>query len=58
MQQECSKSIYLTLFQEAEEKRLKEEKEKQELEEYLKLKEAFSVEGEGFDAATEEEVSN
>lgn len=41
---------------EAEERRLKEEKEKQELEEYLKMKEAFSVEGEGFDV--EEQAEN
>ena len=33
----------------AEEKRLQEEKEKQEYEEYLKLKEAFSIEEEGCD---------
>ncbi|XP_049267552.1 DDRGK domain-containing protein 1-like [Rhipicephalus sanguineus] len=43
------RSLRLTVIDavdaEAEEKRLKEEKEKQELEEYLKLKEAFSVEG-------------
>ncbi|KAH7980611.1 hypothetical protein HPB49_017580 [Dermacentor silvarum] len=53
--QEEQREKELEAEREAEEKRLKEEKEKQELEEYLKLKEAFSVEGEGFDAATEEE---
>lgn len=56
--QEEQREKELEAEREAEEKRLKEEKEKQELEEYLKLKEAFSVEGEGFDAATEEEAQN
>lgn len=37
------------IFQEEEEKALKEEQERKELEEYLKLKETFSVEEEGFD---------
>ncbi len=40
---------------EAEEQRLKEEKERREYEEYLKMKEAFSVEEEGFDEADNEE---
>ncbi|CAN7977747.1 unnamed protein product, partial [Ixodes persulcatus] len=41
----------------AEEERLKKEQEQRELEEYLRMKEAFSVEGEGFDAATQEQAS-
>lgn len=42
----------------AEEERLKKEQEQRELEEYLRMKEAFSVEGEGFDAATQEQAQN
>ena len=43
---------------EAEEQRLREEKEKREYEEYLKLKEAFSVEEEGFDENPEDDKEN
>ena len=45
-------------LQEEEEKRKREEKERKEHEEYLKLKEAFSVEDEGCDAAEEEDEEN
>ena len=45
-------------LQEEEEKRKREEKETKEHEEYLKLKEAFSVEDEGCDAAEEEDEEN
>lgn len=38
-----------------QERKEKEEKEKREHEEYLKLKEAFSIEQEGFDEAENEE---
>uniref|UniRef100_A0A7E4VLC9 DDRGK domain-containing protein 1 n=1 Tax=Panagrellus redivivus TaxID=6233 RepID=A0A7E4VLC9_PANRE len=41
-----------------EERRAREAKEKRELEEYLKMKAAFSVEEEGEDAKTEEEEQN
>jgi len=44
--------------QEAEEQRLREEKEKREYEEYLKMKEAFSVEEEGFDENPEDNKEN
>lgn len=45
-------------MQEEEEKKLKEEQEKLEHEEYLKLKESFSVEGEGSgEQALQEEVA-
>ena len=44
--------------QEAEEQRLREEKEKREYEEYLKMKEAFSVEEEGFDENPEDDKEN
>lgn len=40
---------------EEEEKRIREEREKQELEEYMKLKQAFSVEEEGYDEIVDEE---
>ena len=43
---------------EAEEQRLREEKEKREYEEYLKLKEAFEVEEEGFDEDPEDDKEN
>ncbi|XP_013790792.1 DDRGK domain-containing protein 1-like [Limulus polyphemus] len=43
---------------EEEEKRVREEKEKQEYEEYLKMKEAFSVEEEGYDEAADEQESH
>merc|ERR1712203_847819 len=39
-------------------RRKREEKERKEHEEYLKLKEAFSVEDEGCDAAEEEDEEN
>ena len=45
-------------FGEEEENRKREEKERKEHEEYLKLKEAFSVEDEGCDAAEEEDEEN
>ncbi|XP_077501646.1 DDRGK domain-containing protein 1-like [Amblyomma americanum] len=56
--QEEQREKELEAEREAEEKRLKEEKERQELEEYLKMKEAFSVEDEGYDAANEEQAQN
>ncbi|XP_044756121.1 DDRGK domain-containing protein 1 [Coccinella septempunctata] len=40
---------------EEEEKRMREEKERREYEEYLKMKEAFSVEEEGFDEDEQDE---
>ncbi|KAI5740309.1 hypothetical protein M8J76_002609 [Diaphorina citri] len=40
---------------EEEEKKIREEREKQELEEYLKLKQGFSVEEEGYDELEDEE---
>uniref|UniRef100_A0A8D8XER2 DDRGK domain-containing protein 1 n=1 Tax=Cacopsylla melanoneura TaxID=428564 RepID=A0A8D8XER2_9HEMI len=40
---------------EEEEKRIREEKEARELEEYMKLKQAFSVEEEGYDEIVDEE---
>ena len=43
--------------QAAEEQRLKEDKERQEHEEYLRLKADFCVESEGVDAVEEEDVS-
>lgn len=46
------------MTQEEEEKKRKEEQEKLEHEEYLKLKESFSVEGEGSgEQALQEEVA-
>ncbi len=49
----CITRVYLQLFnflhQEEEEKKIREEKERQEHEEYLKMKEFFSVEDEGQD---------
>ena len=44
--------------QEEEEARIREEKERKEYEEYLKLKEAFSVEEEGFDEDPEADAEN
>jgi len=44
-------------WQEAEEKRLKEEQEQREHEEYLKMKEAFTVDEEGTDAVEEQDVN-
>ena len=45
--------------QEAEEQKRKEEEERREHEEYLKLKEAFTVEEEGHEQVlTEQEVSH
>lgn len=41
-----------------EEKRLREEKAQRELEEYMKMKEMFTVEGEGCEVAEEEEEGN
>lgn len=47
------------MTKEEEEKKRKEEQEKLEHEEYLKLKESFSVEGEGSgEQAMQEEVAN
>ncbi|CAL8115344.1 unnamed protein product [Orchesella dallaii] len=43
---------------EEEEKRLREEKAQRELEEYMKMKEMFTVEGEGCEVAEEEEEGN
>lgn len=43
---------------EEEEQRIREEKERKEHEEYLKLKEAFAVEEEGFDEDPEEDQEN
>jgi hypothetical protein len=43
---------------EEEEKRLREENAQRELEEYLKMKEMFTVEGEGCDVIEEEEEGN
>lgn len=43
---------------EEEEKRKREEKERKEYEEYLKLKEAFQVEDEGYDENPEEDQEN
>ena len=49
--------ITLYVVQEAEEQKRKEEEEKREHEEYLKLKEAFTVEEEGHEQVlTETEV--
>ena len=45
-------------LREEEERQKREEKERKEHEEYLKLKEAFSVEDEGCDAAEEEDEEN
>merc|ERR1712018_188324 len=45
-------------LKEEEENRKREEKERKEHEEYLKLKEAFSVEDEGCDGAEEEDEEN
>jgi len=44
--------------QEEEEKRIREEKERKEYEEYLKLKESFAVEEEGFDENPDEIKEN
>lgn len=41
--------IKIFYFQEEEERKIREEKERQEHEEYLKLKESFQIEEEGFD---------
>lgn len=51
--------LYQLLFvmQAAEEERLKEEQAIREHEEYLKMKEAFSVDEEGVDAQEQEDVS-
>jgi len=46
------------LRKEEEERRIREEKERREHEEYLKLKEAFSIEDEGCDAAEEGDQEN
>lgn len=43
------------LKKEEEERKLREEKEKRDYEEYLKMKEAFSVEEEGFDEEIQDE---
>ncbi|KAK9881917.1 hypothetical protein WA026_018111 [Henosepilachna vigintioctopunctata] len=43
---------------EEEEKRIREEKERREHEEYLKMKEAFSVEEEGFEEGVQENEKN
>lgn len=44
-------------WQAAEEERLKEEQAQREHEEYLKMKEAFTVEEEGTDAIEEQDVN-
>merc|ERR550517_536229 len=54
----CQKEKEEERLQEEEETRKREEKERKEHEEYLKLKEAFSVEDEGCDAAEEEDEEN
>ncbi|OAD52076.1 DDRGK domain-containing protein 1 [Eufriesea mexicana] len=46
------------LRQEEAERKAREEKERKEHEEYLKMKEAFSVEGEGFDQEYREDEEN
>jgi hypothetical protein len=43
--------IFFYHFQEEEERKVREERERQEHEEYLKLKEAFTVDAEGEDDA-------
>ena len=48
--------MYLFIFQEEEERLQKEEEERREHEEYLRLKEQFSVEDKGEEALTTEEV--
>ena len=51
--------MFPLLRQQLETERLaKEEKERQELEEYLKLKESFAVEEEGYDEDTDETEAN
>ncbi len=47
---------YLMIFQEEEAQRLKEEEEKREYEEYLKLKEAFTVDEEGEEVIVDQNV--
>ena len=44
------------IFQEEEAQRLKEEEEKREYEEYLKLKEAFTVDEEGEEVIVDQNV--
>ena len=44
-------------WQAAEEERLKEEQAQREHEEYLKMKEAFTIEEEGTDAIEEQDVN-
>ena len=51
----CLLFFVICYLQEAEAKKLKEEKEKRELEEYLKMKEAFEIEEEGLERDLEEE---
>jgi len=49
--------VVVYLLQAAEEQRLKEEQAQREHEEYLKMKEEFSVEEEGTDAVEEQDVN-
>ena len=53
----CSVNICCGVLQAAEEQRLKEEQAQREHEEYLKMKEEFSVEEEGTDAVEEQDVN-